>query len=162
VAVVTEDQIPDLKTLLVGLLRLCAEKWPDMVQAADADRIAKCDDVTLVGARVACAIARRAGVTSEEVAALVAASSGRRADPADMAAFDASATEAEGVPHAQQVMWEVDRALTDPARRSRLPDWFVDQFWPEAVRRVAMGSKPTSREVSVMLAVLEHASGRRG
>lgn len=158
----TEDAIPDLRLLLVGLGELCAKKWPELVKPEDTQRIRDAADTTLVAARILCGVARRAGITAEEIASVVQAAAVRDSAIGKTYAMDASDVLASDVPACYELLWNVDACLADPSRRTAVPSWFVDSYYPQLLRRLALGGKPNSRDLSVMAAVLEKVSGRRG
>lgn len=152
---------PDLRVLAAELLVAAAGLWPEVVTREDAERVRSSQDWPLVAARVMAAVARRAGMPVEAIQAATEAARSAAPAQAQQSMFE-PAEAAERVDMPYDLMWRVDAALTDPAARVRVPKWFVDGYWPQYLRRVAMGERPTSRDCSVMMAVLETAGGRRG
>jgi hypothetical protein len=160
-----QPSAPDVKILMTLLLRRLSTLHPDVVKPDDAERIAACEDVALVGARVACVIARRVGVTKEDVETMVAEASRplrTAVTPGRAADFDTGVIAEDRVPEALAALQRIDEALSDPARGPCFPDWFRTGFWPDLLRRVAMGGRVSPRDMALMRVALETASGRRG
>lgn len=156
-----DDRIPDLRILLMELLRHGVKAWPELVQPSDVDRIARADDVMLVSARVAASIAKRAGMTDAELLRVVESAKTVLPSSAKVDDFDPD-VQRNDVPEPNRLMWRIDECLSDVSRRGSVPSWFVDSFWPQFLMRVASGNKPTSRDCSIMMTVLEAAGGKRG
>lgn len=149
--------------LLVELGATMSFRHPSLVTIEDVDRIRDANNVLLVTSRVLMGIAKRAGLSSDDVAGIVARSQWvpRKQDVMDTAADSPEEGKITGRATRFEVITAVDEALADPSIRGSLPDWFIFCFWPPALRRVAGGGHLTDRECEVAMHVISVAGGER-
>jgi hypothetical protein len=157
------DAAPDLHALTTELFSAARRQWPGLISEADVKRVEEARDPLLVGLRVVAAVMERAGLPRSEVDAAVRRASDPRphavaSGPADI---DPDPAHEHRVPRFDQLLAEIDAAMLSPAERSRFSPWFIGQFWPGLLRRIARGERGTSRDQSILLRELERSSGRR-
>lgn len=152
---------PDLHLLAINLMDMASRQWPDVFETGDVERVRTADDVLLVGLRVMAAVARRNGVSAEDIQNAVDASmivprrsrrSSSQMDPGDdvivLSGMDS-------------LVHSMDIAMMDPERRSRMPRWFLSGFWPRVLRELAMGGRMQSSDATIAAMVLEQSTGVR-
>jgi hypothetical protein len=159
------DRTPDLKIMLVELARAVVRHHSGAFTDRELDRVAEADNTLLVLSRVLMSAAKRIGVTDDEVRSIVELSMARPPPrPEDMfevKVVDADPSSITGRVTDWDVLSAVDGAMADPAYRSELPGWFVDEFWPPVVRRCASGVPMTDRDKAVAMHVVSVARGER-
>lgn len=149
------DDPVDLRRLSAGLARWAAESRPDLgVTIDDVKRLEAAANPLLVITRLAARLARRAGMTEKEMERLTA-SCKIKADAFADAEVSVGDPIATGRMTAYDAIRLVDTTLSDPDRRSRMPDWFVVELWPSVLRRAASGTIPTDREIAIAMQIVE-------
>ena len=84
-----------------------------------------------------------------------------RHHPADlMSIIPAETGKVTGRVTSWDVIDGVDKALHDPAIRSKMRAWFINEWWPAVLQRVASGAGITDRELSIASYVVEDARSR--
>lgn len=58
-----------------------------------------------------------------------------------------------------ELIRQIDALLASPSRRIGVPTWFMDDFWPGCLRRLASGEKLSERDAGIARLVLTDASG---
>ncbi len=58
----------------------------------------------------------------------------------------------------EQVVRGIDAALASPATRGRFPAWFINDFWPGVLRRMASGTAMSEREQAIARSQLAEVS----
>lgn len=152
---------PDLRKYLLEVLEDAKTRWPDLVDQSDIDRIEGANNVLLVATRVLHLVIKRGGVTDKEAEDIV-----RRSKwiPEPVSMDTKSETEGDtvtGIVTIHDALWEVDKVLHHPGHRQKLPDWFVNSYWPGVLRRVASGGRVTYRDKEIALYWAAIARGER-
>lgn len=138
---------PDLKLLAAGIAQHLG------VPREDVDKLRSCNDagLALMILRVIMRRAKATGaITSADEDRIIDAAR-PRFDPvtAMMASPVPTQSNVTQVTTARDVVMTVDRLLVAPATRTKIPRWFITDFWPAIMRRVASGGVITEREVAI-------------
>lgn len=157
------ERIPDLNVLAFELAKSARAQWPGLVTREEVQRLEDAKDGFLVGLRVLCILAIKAGMPEDEVARIAKKASDIAgvAIPSGPASIDPDPAHIHRVPRFDELLAEIDAATLSPAERARFPGWFIDDYWPGLLRRLAQGERGTSRDQSILVRVLETCSGRR-
>lgn len=153
---------PDLRKMLVLLGNHLCSKYPDYVKQDDVKRVDEANNILLVLIRVIMAVLKRADVITSDEVKKIAHEAKYVPDPKDM--FDSKPLN-DGVVTGKVTSWDaidaVDKALHDPEARGKMPQWFVVDFWPGVLRRVAQGGGLTAREKEIAMYESSKARGER-
>ena len=57
-------------------------------------------------------------------------------------------------PTVDEIIRGVDALLSAPATRTKIPGWFVNDFWPAALRHLANGGRLTERDQAIAINLL--------
>lgn len=152
-----ERKPPDLKRLAVTVVRLVAPRSHGALTLDDARRIECVADsaLSLVLMRVAIGALVKAGLmTDKEYDDAVDAS--RPTMVPSGTAVDAMTPRpvVTSVVTVVDVMHRIDELLTSPAKRIQFPDWFINDFWPGLLRRMANGQGANEREQALLRSIL--------
>lgn len=152
---------PDLRKLLVGLGTSIHESHPHLLSMKDVKRIQEANNVLLVLTRILIGMAKRSTLSDEEVHQIVEQA---RYVPESTDLFESKPLD-DGVITGRRTMWDainmMDGAMHDPKSRSQIPDWFLNDFWPGVLRRIAIGEGMTDREREIAMYVASTAIGER-
>lgn len=150
---------PDLKLLAAGIATHLG------VPREDVDKLRACSDsgLALMILRVVMRRAKATGAMTPQDEDKIIEAARPKFDPmvAMMANPIPAAVTVTQVTTARDVIMTVDRLLVTPATRSKIPRWFVIDFWPSVMHRMAAGGAITEREVAIarnMIADIEEAS----
>ena len=155
------DRPPDLKVMLTGIARAVNRQHPGTVLDSEIQRVNSADNVLLVLSRVLTAMAKRNGVSKNQVLEIVAEAK-KPAKIATKDLFDVSPT-IEARITGNRTDWEVigsvDVAMASLESRAKVPTWFINEFWPPILQRCASGSPMSDREKAVAMYVASVARG---
>jgi hypothetical protein len=158
----TIDAIPDIKALIKGFGAAAHREWPDVVSELDVARVNTANDQFLVLLRVLFGIAKRCGMSQSVIDKIVEDAKRRPDNGRDddlFAASTSSVGKLTAQPSAWDVLGDVDKVLTDIKLVSKVPSWFIEDFWPGAIRRVASGKRLSDHELDIMRTVVATVKG---
>lgn len=130
------------------------------VPPAEAKRLRECPEhsLSLVILRVAMGeLKRRSLLTPKEEDSMLAEAT-PRLDPVTTMVPVEQNTKLGATVTVEQVVRGIDAALSSPATRVRFGTWFIRDFWPGVMQRMAAGNPMTEREQSIARRILAEVS----